>query len=153
MELLTENANLQKKIALLESNSPSASAAVGSSADGSSSTAASEINQHPNQNPWKHELDNAQAMIQELSKALEDRGDVSDVELIKENAKLQQLNETLATKMQTQQEELCKSQTQLQVYQMFVFLILIKRAATVIIQNIVDDETLILETSNKRNVN
>ena len=152
MELLTENANLQKKIALLESNSPSA-AAVGSSADGSSSTAASEINQHPNQNPWKHELDNAQAMIQELSKALEDRGDVSDVELIKENAKLQQLNETLATKMQTQQEELCKSQTQLQVYQMFVFLILNKRAATVIIQNIVDDETLILETSNKRNVN
>ena len=153
MELLTENANLQKKIALLESNSPSAAAAVGSSADGSSSTAASEINQHPNQNPWKHELDNAQAMIQELSKALEDRGDVSDVELIKENAKLQQLNETLATKMQTQQEELCKSQTQLQVYQMFVFLILIKRAATFIIQNIVDDETLILETSNKRNVN
>ena len=151
MELLTENANLQKKIALLESNSPAA--AVGSSADGSSSTAASEINQHPNQNPWKHELDNAQAMIQELSKALEDRGDVSDVELIKENAKLQQLNETLATKMQTQQEELCKSQTQLQVYQMFVFLILNKRAATVIIQNIVDDETLILETSNKRNVN
>ena len=142
---------MQKKIALLESNSPAA--AVGSSVDGSSSTAASEINQHPNQNPWKHELDNAQAMIQELSKALEDRGDVSDVELIKENAKLQQLNETLATKMQTQQEELCKSQTQLQVYQMFVFLILIKRAATVIIQNIVDDETLILETSNKRNVN
>ena len=114
MELLTENANLQKKIALLESNSPAA-AAVGSSADGSSSTAASEINQHPNQNPWKHELDNAQAMIQELSKALEDRGDVSDVELIKDNAKLQQLNETLAKKMQTQQEELCKSQTQLQV--------------------------------------
>ena len=144
---------MQKKIALLESNSPSAVAAVGSSADGSSSTAASEINQHPNQNPWKHELDNAQAMIQELSKALEDRGDVSDVELIKENAKLQQLNETLATKMQTHQEELCKSQTQLQVYQMFVFLILIKRAATAIIQNIVDDETLILETSNKRNVN
>ena len=114
MELLTENANLQKKIALLESNSPAA--AVGSSVDGSSSTAASEINQHPNQNPWKHELDNAQAMIQELSKALEDRGDVSDVELIKDNAKLQQLNETLAKKMQTQQEELCKSQTQLQVY-------------------------------------
>ena len=142
MELLTENANLQKKIALLESNSPAAAAAaVGSSVDGSSSTAASEINQHPNQNPWKHELDNAQAMIQELSKALEDRGDVSDVELIKDNAKLQQLNETLAKKMQTQQEELCKSQTQLQVYilctyQMFVFLmILIKRAATVIIQN------------------
>ena len=138
---MTENANLQKKIALLESNSPAAAAAVGSSVDGSSSTAASEINQHPNQNPWKHELDNAQAMIQELSKALEDRGDVSDVELIKDNAKLQQLNETLAKKMQTQQEELCKSQTQLQVYlyiyanQMFVFLILIKRAATVIIQN------------------
>ena len=114
---MTENANLQKKIALLESNSPAAAAAaVGSSVDGSSSTAASEINQHPNQNPWKHELDNAQAMIQELSKALEDRGDVSDVELIKDNAKLQQLNETLAKKMQTQQEELCKSQTQLQVY-------------------------------------
>ena len=145
MELLTENANLQKKIALLESNSPAAASAAGSSGS------ASEINH--DHHPWKHELDNAQAMIQELSKALEDRGDVSDVELIKENAKLQQLNETLATKMQTQQEELCKSQTQLQVYQMFVFLILIKRAATVIIQNIVDDETLILETSNKRNVN
>ena len=107
MELLTENANLQKKIALLESNSPAAAAAAGSSGS------ASEINH--DHHPWKHELDNAQAMIQELSKTLEDRGDVSDVELIKENAKLQQLNETLATKMQTQQEELCKSQTQLQV--------------------------------------
>ena len=105
---MTENANLQKKIALLESNSPAASAAEGGSA--------SEIN---HQNPWKHELDNAEAMIQELSKTLEDRGDVSDVELIKENAKLQQLNETLAKKMQTQKEELCKSQTQLQV-NMFV---------------------------------
>ena len=104
MELLTENANLQKKIALLESNSPAAAGSSGS---------ASEINH--DHHPWKHELDNAQAMIQELSKTLEDRGDVSDVELIKENANLRQLNETLAKKMQTQQEELCKSQTQLQV--------------------------------------
>ena len=43
---------------------------------------------------------------------MEDR--VSEVELIQEKAKLQELNETLANKLQVQQEELSKAQTQIQ---------------------------------------
>ena len=46
------------------------------------------------------------------TKALEDR--ISEVQLIEDKVKLQELNSSLAEKIQTQQEELIKSQAQLQ---------------------------------------
>ena len=46
------------------------------------------------------------------SKALEDR--ISEVQLIEDKVKLQELNSALAEKIQAQQEEVIKSQTQLQ---------------------------------------
>ena len=46
------------------------------------------------------------------TKALEDR--ISEVQLIEDKVKLQELNSALAEKIQAQQEEVIKSQTQLQ---------------------------------------
>ena len=46
------------------------------------------------------------------TKALEDR--ISEVQLIEDKVKLQELNSALAEKIQAQQDELIKSQTQLQ---------------------------------------
>ena len=88
MELLTENANLRKKIALLEPN------------------------EQDDDNPWKKELTMAEQKISDLSQALEDR--ISEVELIEDKVKLQQLNSVMAEKIQIQQEELIKAQTKLQ---------------------------------------
>ena len=47
-----------------------------------------------------------------FKKALEDR--ISEVQLIEDKVKLQELNSSLAEKIQTQQEEFIKSQAQLQ---------------------------------------
>ena len=61
LELLAENANLQKKITLLESNSQTSEAT--------------------SNNPWKQELEKSQIMIQDLTNALEDR--LVEVDIIK----------------------------------------------------------------------
>ena len=95
LELLAENANLQKKIALLESNSQTSEASANS-----------------NTNPWKQELEKSQIMIQDLTNALEDR--LIEVDIIKEKTQLQELNETLAKKLLDKNEELTKANSQLQ---------------------------------------
>ena len=89
MELLTENAELKKKIALLDPSLDS-----------------------DDSNPLKKELAKAEAKIDDLTKALEDR--ISEVDLIEEKSKLQEFNAILTEKLQNQAEELAKSQSQLQ---------------------------------------
>ena len=95
LELLAENANLQKKITLLESKSQTSEASANS-----------------NTNPWKQELEKSQIMIQDLTNALEDR--LIEVDIIKEKTQLQELNETLAKKLLDKNEELTKANSQLQ---------------------------------------
>ena len=95
LELLAENANLQKKITLLESKSQTSEASANS-----------------NTNPWKQELEKSQIMIQDLTNALEDR--LIEVDIIKEKTQLQELNETLAKKLLDKNEELTKASSQLQ---------------------------------------
>ena len=99
MELLTENANLTKKCKFLEEENNN-SENNNNSSDNSTN------------NPWKNELKLAEQKISDLSEALEDR--VSEVQLIEDKVKLQELNENLAEKIQAQQEIISKSQTQLQ---------------------------------------
>ena len=85
LELLSENAQLQKKIALLENNES---------------------------NPWfQKELTARDTKIEDLTKALEDR--MSEVQLIEEKSQLQELNEALGEKVHQAQEELKKTQSQL----------------------------------------
>lgn len=91
MELLTENANLRKKIALLEED--------GRDED------------RPAAAGWKKELELAERKISDLSQALEDR--INEVHLIEEKSKLQELNTALAEKIQLQAEELIKKEAAL----------------------------------------
>ena len=92
MELLTENANLKKKIALLQDSHDYDKAA--------------------DDNPWKKELTIAEQKIADLTRALEDR--ISEVHLIEDKVKLQELNSAMAEKIQAQQEDLSRVQSQLQ---------------------------------------
>lgn len=92
MELLTENANLRKKIALLLEDGDE------------DKTQAS-----PPQ--WKKELELAERKITDLSQALEDR--LNEVHLIEEKNQLQELNHTLVEKIQLQAEELIKKEAAL----------------------------------------
>ena len=91
MELLTENANLKKKIALLQ--------------DSGADKAADD-------NPWKKELSIAEHKIADLTRALEDR--INEVQLIEDKVKLQELNATLADKIQAEKEVRSRVQAQLQ---------------------------------------
>ena len=94
MELLTENANLKKKIALVQ---PDSHADYDKAAD---------------DNPWKKELTIAEQKIADLTRALEDR--ISEVHLIEDKVKLQELNSAMAEKIQAQQEDLSRVQAQFQ---------------------------------------
>ena len=94
MELLTENANLKKKIALLQ---------LDSHADDDKAA---------DDNPWKKELTIAEQKIADLTRALEDR--ISEVHLIEDKVKLQELNSAMAEKIQAQQEDLSRVQAQFQ---------------------------------------
>ena len=100
MELLTENANLRKKIALQEN--------CGADDDTSNNDVNSAGCQH------KKELTSAEAKISDLCKALQDRGDFQLELVVEEKVKLQELNSSLAEKIRSQSEELVKTQAQLQ---------------------------------------
>ena len=63
-------------------------------------------------NPWKKELTIAEQKIADLTRALEDR--ISEVHLIEDKVKLQELNSAMAEKIQAQQEDLSRVQAQFQ---------------------------------------
>ncbi len=100
MQLLEENSELTKQLSRLRDVKPQQASEAGNE------------NAQVVKSPLERELEVAEAKIADLAKALHDKA--TEVELIDEKAKLAELNMAMAERVQKLQEDLLKTQTQLQ---------------------------------------